>query len=180
MGFEQLFSGGLYRGLLDNDFNIGYAAGAGLVIGLLILLLVLRIILRLLFRKRRCSSIVVPDADGELTISRDAVEKAARSVLDEFGELDVRRIQLYRQGRSYSLLLYCTFIGGGKGLPEVSGVIRPRLIETLRKLFGIASLRKVQFRIDTLEEAPAPEIHAPAVPVKRFEPADDANADSGI
>lgn len=140
--------------------------GVGLVLGLLILLVILRIILRLVFRRRRSSSIVVPDAAGELIISCDAVEKAARSVLGNFKELDVRRIRLYRQGKSYQLLLFCTFVGGGRGVPELSSEIRPLLIETLGRLFGIHSLRKVQFRIETLEEGMEPEIQSPAIPVK--------------
>ena len=116
MVFEELFSSEFYRELFNNEFNLGYAMGIGLVIGLLILLVILRIILRLLFRRHRCGSIVVPDAAGELIISCEAVEKAARSVLGNFKELDVRRIRLYRQGKSYQLLLFCTFVGGGRGL----------------------------------------------------------------
>lgn len=165
MVLEELFSSELYRELFNNDFNIGYAMGVGLVIGLLILLVIFRIVLRLVFRRHRCSSIVVPDAEGELIISCEAVEKAVRSVLENFKELDIRRIRLYRQGKNYQLLLYCAFIGGGKGLPELSGEIRPRLIETLERLFGIHSLRKVRFRIDTLEEGSVPEIQSPAIPV---------------
>ena len=52
-------------------------------------------------------------------------------------------------------------------MPETSGEIRPRLIETLEKMFGIRSLRKVQFRIDALEAGAAPEIQPPAVPVSK-------------
>ena len=167
MVLEELFSAELYRELFNNDFNVGYAMGAGLVIGLLILLLVVRVVLRLLFRRHRCGSIVVPDAGGELIISSEAVETAARSVLEDFPELAVHRIRLYRQGKSYQLLLHCAFVGGGKGLPETSGEIRPRLIETLEKMFGIRSLRKVQFRIDALEAGAAPEIQPPAVPVSK-------------
>ena len=166
MVFEELFSSELYRELFNNDFNLGYVMGVCLVIGLLVLLVILRIVLRLVFRRHRCNSIVVPDTEGELIISSDAVEKAARSVLENFRELDVRRIRLYRQGKSYQLLLFCTFLGGGRGLPELSGEIRPQLIETLGRLFGIHSLRKVQFRIETLEESSLPEIQSPAIPVK--------------
>lgn len=166
MVFEELFSSEFYRELFNNEFNLGYAMGIGLVIGLLILLVILRIILRLLFRRHRCGSIVVPDAAGELIISSEAVEKAARSVLGNFKELDVRRIRLYRQGKSYQLLLFCTFVGGGRGLPELSREIRPQLIETLERLFGIHSMRKVQFRIDTLDEGAEPVIQPPAVPAK--------------
>ena len=171
MVFEELFSSEFYRELFNNDFNLGYAMGVALVLGLLILLVILRIVLRLVFRRHRCGSIVVPDSEGELFISCDAVEKAARSVLEHFKELDVRRIRLYRQGKSYQLLLFCTFIGGGRGLPELSGEIRPLLIETLGRLFGIHSLRKVQFRIDTLEESSVPELQSPAIPVKGAAPA---------
>lgn len=165
MLWEELFSRGFYRELFRSDFNLGYATGAGLVLGLLILLVILRIIVRLVFRRRRSSAIVVPDAAGELIISSDAVEKAARSVLGNFKELNVHKIRLYRQGKkSYQLLLFCTFVGGGRGLPELSSAIRPQLLETLGRLFGVHSLRKVQFRIDSLEEGLEHGIASPAIP----------------
>ncbi|MDR0933368.1 MAG: hypothetical protein LBM70_10190 [Victivallales bacterium] len=179
MDLKSLFSDEFWFEVGKDDFMRGYATAVVVIVGLLILLVVIRFVAWMLFRSRRCGSIVVPNAGGELTISRDAIEKAARSVLDEIGELNVRRIQLYRQGKSYSLLLYCTFIGGGKGLPEISGELRPRLLETLRNLFGISSLRKVRFRVDTLTGEGA--VSAPAAPEKaKSEPSEAADVNSGI
>ena len=85
--FERLFSGEFYQELLSSDFNCGYVTGAGIVLGLLVLLLIVRLVLRILFRRRRCGAIVVPSPNGDLTISRNVVEKAARTVLDRSANL---------------------------------------------------------------------------------------------
>ena len=177
--FERLFSGEFYQELLSSDFNCGYVTGAGIVLGLLVLLLIVRLVLRILFRSRRCGAIVVPSPNGDLTISRNVVEKAARTVLDKVGELDIRRIQLYRKGKNYSLLLCCTFFDGGNGVPEIADGIRADIQETLRKLFGITTLKRIDFRVEEQGDAApaAPEIRVPA---RLTDTGEKPDADSGL
>ena len=59
------------------------------MIALLVFLFIIKIIVKIVFRTHRCSSIPVPCADGDLIISRDAVENAARQVLATFPQLSV-------------------------------------------------------------------------------------------
>ena len=160
--FERLFSGEFYQELLSSDFNCGYVTGAGIVLGLLVLLLIVRLVLRILFRRRRCGAIVVPSPNGDLTISRNVVEKAARTVLDKVGELDIRRIQLYRNG-----------------VPEIADGIRADIQETLRKLFGITTLKRIDFRVEEQGDAApaAPEIRVPA---RLTDTGEKPDADSGL
>ena len=101
------------------------------------------------FRRRRCSQIVVSTPAGNLTISRNVIEGTARRVLRDIGELDVRRIRLYRKGKNYSLLLCCTFFDGGKSVPDIAEGIRNEIRDTLQNLFGIKTLRRIDFHAAT-------------------------------
>lgn len=177
--WNRLFSGECCRKLLSSDFNRGYVVGAGVVLGFLVLFLVIRIVLKILFRRRRCGAIVVSSPNGDLSISRSVVEKTARTVLDKAGELDIRRIQLYRKGKYYLLLLRCTFFNRGDGLPEIVEGIRVEIRETLQKLFGITMLKRIDFRVEEQNDADAKsqELRLPPRPAN---PQGDPDADSGL
>lgn len=149
--FDRYLTAEFYQSLCSNEFNSGYLTGAGSVVGILILLVLIRMVLKILFRRRRCTQIVVSAPTGDLTISRSAVEGTTRQVLSAFGELDIRRIRLYRKGKNYSLLLYCTFFAGGKGVPEISEKIREKIRVTLQTQFGISTLQRIDFRVEELE-----------------------------
>lgn len=173
---ERLFPGEFCKILAENDFNRGYMAGAGFVLGLLVLFVVIRLVLMFIFRRHRCSQIVVPSPAGDLTIGRNVIEGTARRVLHSIAELDVRRIRLYRKGKSYSLLLCCTFFDGGKGVPEIAEGIRNEIRDTLQNLFGITTLRRIDFRIEEQGDSlPAPEVRPPST-----EEDEEFHADSGI
>lgn len=174
--FNSLCTGEFCKTLLEGDFNRGYLTGAGFVLALLLLCVVVRLILMLVFRRRRCGQIVVPASAGDVTISHNVVEGTARKVLRDICELDVRRIRLYRKGKSYSLLLCCTFFCGGKGIPEIADEIRGEIRETLQQLFGIKTLQRIDIRVEEQSDSsPAPEVRAPSTG-KDEEP----DADSGI
>lgn len=173
---ERLFPGEFCKMLAENDFNRGYLAGAGFVLGLLVLFVVIRLVLMFLFRRHRCSQIVVPSPAGDLTIGHNVIEGTARRVLRNIGELDVRRIRLYRKRKSYSLLLCCTFFDGGKGVPEIAEGIRNEIRDTLQNLFGINSLRRIDFRVEEQGDSlPAPEVRPPST-----EEDEEFHADSGV
>lgn len=109
MKFGEIFQAEFWRSLTADNFSAGYLTGAGFVVGLLLLLLILRLLLKLCFRTRRASSVLVPCPDGEISISRVAVEAAARQVMIEFPQIAVRKIQLYRDRKRYFLRLCCSF-----------------------------------------------------------------------
>ncbi len=165
--FRDLMNVEFWRGLTENDFNCGYLAGAGLVLGLLFVLLLVHIFLKLLFRTRRSGTVIVPNPDGDLVISRDAVENAARHVLSSYEQLSVRRIQLYRRGKIYFLTLFCNFSAGEKGLPELSGELKVQLLEMLEKMFGITTLKRVRIQVEklALSGEAAPEAESKPDPV---------------
>lgn len=151
MKFGEIFQAEFWRSLTADNFSAGYLTGAGFVVGLLLLLLILRLLLKLCFRTRRASSVLVPCPDGEISISRVAVEAAARQVMIEFPQIAVRKIQLYRDRKRYFLRLCCSFYPGEQGLPEIVEQIKPRMIEKLLKVFGIKNLSKIKFQIDELQ-----------------------------
>ena len=174
--FDRLCTGEYCKALFVNDFNRGYLMGASFVLGLLVLFVVIRLILMFLFRRRRCSQIVVPAPAGDLTISRNVIEGTAGRVLRDIGELDVRRIRLYRKGKNYSLLLCCTFFDGGKSVPEIAEGIRNEIRDTLQNLFGIKTLQRIDFHVEEQgDSSSAPEVRPPAT-----EEDEEFHADSGI
>jgi len=173
---DRLFPGEFSKTLIENDFNRGYLVGACFVLGLLVLFVVGRLILMFVFRRRRCSQIVVSTPAGNLTISRNVIEGTARRVLRDIGELDVRRIRLYRKGKNYSLLLCCTFFDGGKSVPDIAEGIRNEIRDTLQNLFGIKTLRRIDFHVEEQGDSlPAPEVRPPST-----EEDEEFHADSGI
>ena len=170
MDFAELADPEFWRQLLSSDFNRGYAAAIGLVFALLLLLLILKIIFKLLFRTRRCGAIPVRCPTGDLLVSRGAIENAARQVLDEFPQLAVRRIMLYRNGKRFSMTLCCSFSADGRGLPAISDEIKPKMLQMLHRVFGIDTLQTIRFQIEALtseialEDAPAPAKPAEKTP----------------
>ncbi len=154
MKFEEIFQADFWKSLIGNEFDAGYLTGAAVVVGLLLLLLVLRLLIKLIFRVRRVSQVLIPRSDGDITVSREAVEAAARQVMEEFSQLSVRRIQLFRDRKQYFLRLCCSFSAAEHGLPEIIDKVKPRMIEKLRKVFGIENLSRIKFQIDELETVP--------------------------
>ena len=108
------------------------------------------LLFKLLFRTRRCGAIPVRCPTGDLVVSRGAIENAARQVLDEFPQLAVRRIMLYRCGKRFSMTLCCSFSADGKGLPAISDEVKPRMLEMLHRVFGIDTLQEIRFQIEAL------------------------------
>ena len=167
MSITDLAKPEFWQQLLSSVFNRGYIAGLGLVIALLVFLFIIKIIVKIVFRTHRCSSIPVPCADGDLIISRDAVENAARQVLATFPQLSVRRIQLYCRGKNYSMTLFTTFAQDEKGgLPELADKVKPKMTETLRRVFGIDSMKTIRFQVEELGKGDLEKAAADTVTVK--------------
>lgn len=140
------------RQLLASDFNRGYIAALALVFAVLVVVLLLRLIWFFLFRKKTCSRIVIPGEDGDIVISRDAIVAATRQELESFTQFDVRKMQLFRKGRNYSLRICCTYDTDGKGVAELVQEFKPRLREVMKELFGIESLKDITLCVEHIQE----------------------------
>ena len=149
---EVLLSKAYWLELLKSEFNRGYTAGVLTILLLLVLWLILRLFFLLVFRTKRCGEVVVPLGDGDLTISSDAVESTARQLLENYVQLSVRKIQLYRRGKIYLLQLYCRFMPGADGLPALAGKLKPELTALLKETFGIENLTEIRIRVEKTVE----------------------------
>ncbi len=168
--FDRYLTCEFYQTLCNSDFNRGYLSGTAVVLGVLVLFVLLRLVLKLIFRRHRCSQIVIVSSSGDLTIARNVIEGTTRQVLSGFAELAIRRIRLYRRGKTYSLQLCCTFFDGGKGVPEIAERIRSDVKKALEKQFGITTLQRIDLCVEEQDSSAL---------VKQAEE-DDSNADSGI
>lgn len=152
-----------WRDLLAGDFNRGYLSGVVLVLAVVLLILVIRIVLSFIFRNRRVRSIVVPAADGEVMISRNAVIAAVESMLAGFPELLVDSLKIYRKGRTYSLLLHCRFqIGEAAVFPDVAQKMKESVFAGMREQFGVENLRKIRIVLTELEGKTLPKAETSA------------------
>ncbi|MBR2510107.1 MAG: alkaline shock response membrane anchor protein AmaP [Lentisphaeria bacterium] len=138
------------KSLNANDFNKGYAAGIGVVFLVLLILLVIRLIFKIIFRRRKCSEIIAPAADGDVTISLAALEDTVRGELASFPSVKVNKIRLYRIRHKYQLNLICEYDGKDGGLPELTQKIKKSVKDMAHDFFGIDSLRKINLKFERL------------------------------
>lgn len=148
--------------VLQSDFNCGFISALAVVVLLLLLLLAVRILFFFIFRTRRCNKVLVPSADGDLIVTRKAIESVVRAELASFTQITVRKLVLYRRGKKYSLKLFCLFANDGVGLPEITQKLKPRVQEVMNKLFGIDTMTGISICIERMkddedEEGDAPE-----------------------
>lgn len=148
--------------VLQSDFNCGFISALAVVVLLLLLLLAVRILFFFIFRTRRCNKVLVPSADGDLVVTRKAIESVVRAELTSFIQITVRKLVLYRRGKKYSLKLFCLFANDGVGLPEITQKLKPRVQEVMNKLFGIDTMTGISICIERMkddedEEGDAPE-----------------------
>jgi hypothetical protein len=138
--------------VLQSDFNCGFIAALAFIVFVLLLLLVIRFLLFLVFRTRRCGKVVVPSPDGNLIVTRKAIESVVRAELSGFPQIFVRKLVLYRKGKKYSLALYCLFSKEGAGMPEIAHELKGRIKEVMNKLFGIDTMSEVSICIERLKD----------------------------
>ncbi|MBR1953386.1 MAG: hypothetical protein IKA32_12455 [Lentisphaeria bacterium] len=138
--------------VLQSDFNCGFISALAVVVLLFVLLLVVRILLFFIFRTRRCSKVLVPSADGDLVVTRKAIESVVRAELANFAQITVRKLILYRSGKKYSLKLCCLFSSDGVGLPEITQELKKRIQEVMNKLFGIETMTGISICIERMKE----------------------------
>lgn len=148
--------------VLQSDFNCGFISALAVVVLLLLLLLAVRILFFFIFRTRRCNKVLVPSADGDLIVTRKAIESVVRAELTSFTQITVRKLVLYHRGKKYSLKLFCLFANDGVGLPEITQKLKPRVQEVMNKLFGIDTMTGISICIERMkddedEEGDAPE-----------------------
>lgn len=149
-----------WKTLLESDFNRGYLAALVLVLALVAALLILKFLLFLIFRTKRASSVTVGSADGEIVVTRDALEEAIGRELELYPELYLRKLRMFRRGKVYMLTLFCEF-RGSSGVPDVADRLRPQLKEKLKRLFGLEALRSIKIVVEKLA-VPIAEPSAPA------------------
>lgn len=166
-----------WNSLLGSDFNKGYMAALLLVLALILILLVIRFIFFLFFRTRKCKAVIIPDSQGDVTISRTAVENAVRKTFSAYPELELRELKLFRKGKAYILRLHCALDGTqGSAFSALVDELRPALLEMLKNTFGISRMQKIRF---VLEEYEAPEtVEKTTTPEDA--PAEENEADPGI
>ena len=140
-----------WQELLSGDFNRGYLSGVLLVLAVVVLLLVIRLVLSFIFRNRRVRSIVVPAADGDVMISRNAVVAAVENMLTGFPELMVDSLKIYRCGRLYSFRLHCRFKSGASAaFPDVAQKVKETVFSGMQEQFGVSNLRKIRIVLTEL------------------------------
>lgn len=155
------FTRDFWNTLLGSDFNRGYMAALLLILILFLILLVVRFVIYLFFRTRKCKAVIIPDSQGDITISRTAVENAVRKTVAAYPALDLRDLKLFRKGKNYMLRLHCSLDGAqSNAFSALVEELRPALLEMLKDTFGITQLRKVRFVLEDYEAA-ADEIPAP-------------------
>ena len=138
--------------ILQSDFNCGFIAALAFVVFVLLVLLVIRLLLFLVVRTRRCGKVIVPSRDGNLIVTRKAIESVVRAELAGFSQIIVRKLVLYRRGKKYSLALYCQFSKEGTGMPEIAQDLKVRIKEVMNKLFGIDTMNEVSICIEQLKD----------------------------
>ena len=138
--------------ILQSDFNCGYIAAISSVVLLLLAILLLRLILWLIFRTKRCSTVVVPAENGELVVTRSAVETIARGEVESFPQIYLRKLLVYRRGNVYSMKLFCRFERGDAGMPEIAADMRKRLTDAMMSQFGIDSLKDISICVERVKE----------------------------
>ena len=154
------FTRDFWNTLLGSDFNRGYMAALLLILILFLILIAVRFVVYLFFRTRKCKAVIIPDSQGDVTISRTAVENAVRNTVAAYPALDLRELKLFRKGKSYMLRLHCTLDGSrGDAFSALVETLRPALLEMLKDTFGITQLRKIRFVLEDYEAA-ADEIPA--------------------
>ena len=138
--------------VLNSDFNCGYLAAILTVAGLLILLLIIKIFLFFIFRTRKCSRVVISAPEGDLTVSRAAIESVIRNDLAQYKELVIRKMLLYRTGKNYSIRLCCQFDSEGQGMPELTGKVNSRIRELMKDLFGMERIKNIDICVEKIRE----------------------------
>ena len=152
------FSTQSWQNLMSNDFNRGFATGLAVAAAVVILLLVVWLIMNLTVWSHRSSSVTVDTPYGGLEISRTAISQAVERELNEFPELRLIRMRLFKNRSEHRITLNCEF-RGDSGLVEVAEKVRPKLKEALRKIFGVDKLNAVDI---VIERYGAPEGSADA------------------
>lgn len=161
--------------VLQSDFNCGFISALAVVVLLLLLLLAVRILFFFIFRTRRCNKVLVPSSDGDLIVTRKAIESVVRAELAKFTQISVRKLVLYRRGKKYSLKLYCLFASDGAGLPEITQEMKNRIQEVMNKLFGINTMTGISICIERMKDDEDEEGDTP-----EFVVTEPKNVDSGL
>ncbi|MCP3965857.1 MAG: alkaline shock response membrane anchor protein AmaP [Lentisphaerae bacterium] len=152
-----------------NEFNKGYLTGVAIVVLAILVLLVLRIILALIFRKKRCSSIKIKSDNGDTCVSRAAITSVVKSLEKEFKFINISRVNLYATKKVQFLDVLIDFDASGGGLPPQSDKFKERVLEAVKEVFGIATVRKVHIHLRNINLDKAPVKTLPSVNVPKIE-----------
>lgn len=174
----------LFKSMNANDFSKGYACGVGMFFIVLLILIILLIIIKIIFRRRRCSEIIAPSSDGDVTISVSAIEDTVRAELNNFPSVKVNKIRLYRIRKKYQINLVCEYDGKEGGLPDITQKMKKAISDMAVDFFGISSIRKINLKFERLSRDkaliittdPAAET-SPPVPVSTITPVSNVKTD---
>ena len=165
----------LLKPVSENDFNRGYATGVCVVLAVVVLMLIIKIILKIIFRRRRCSEMISPAVDGNVSVSVSALEDTVRKELSRFHSVKISKIKLYRIRKKYILNLICEYDGRDGGLPQITRKIKDSVSTMANDFFGISSIREINLKFERLSKDAVPaEKDTPAVAeneeIKSFAP----------
>jgi preprotein translocase subunit SecF len=179
--FKQFFQTGNPS---SNEFNQGYIAAIAVILLVLLLVLVLRLILGLVFRRKSCHGITVKQEKGDVFVSRSAVDTVVKSLKSDFKHIKIAKVTIRGNKNSQHIRIYLDFENSGGGLPPQSADLQTRVLEALKKNFGIDSVRKVHItlrEIKMIEGATAEKPEAgKKEPSNKEAPQKADGTDSGI
>lgn len=139
------------------DFNVGYATGVGVVLAVLVLLLSVRLILAFIFRTRRCHEIRIKGEDGDVFVSRNAVNSVVNSLEKEFKNLIISKVSLNAVRKRQFINIYVDFNADSGGLPPQADELKRRVLEALETVFGITTVRKVHICLRNVQLVDVPK-----------------------
>lgn len=179
MDISSLFTRNYWIETTGSEFNFGFLSALALIAAVAFLLLLVLISLVWVLRCRRVSEITVPQKDGEVVISRDALEQAVVEALARSSVFTLHKLKIERCSKSYGLSLYCNMSSSGnmeKVIPESKQVV----LETLKNNFSIGNIKNLRIIIEKLNKVYMPEkSSAPAVAKPESDP-DEANSDISV
>jgi len=165
MNYSEYLKPETWRILLGNDFNRGFFAALVLILLLLLLLLFIRLTLGMIFRRHRTGKIIIQRADGDTQVSLSALSALVRNELNDYPAIECSRILLYKQGKKYSLSLFCDYsLKDQSGIPAFCDEFKPKVLNALNDTFGIKDIREIKLCIDEVtDESDLNEKTAPPV-----------------
>ncbi len=158
----------MWQDRMGADFFSGYWLAVALMGTFILLWFLVHLIIWLCWRRRRVSAVSMPQPDGAVEVSAQAIFRTARDLEPEFPVFQIEDIRLYRRRRNYSLRLRFKFQSDSDGLAESVAKFKKRLCEQLDKRFRLTSIRMIDIRLEPRDDEESsegkPRIDEPLAP----------------